>query len=125
MAALPAPAKARRAAATVGASTAVIGTALIGAPTSVGARVWIAAPSSARVLGAVDLALVPGLVAGRPRWPWMAARVVANLATAGWYQRIGRGTPGQRGPRVVAAALVAVSITDLAVVAALWRDERG
>lgn len=125
MATLPAPAKARRAAATVGASTAVVGAALFGAPASVGARVWIAKPSSARVLGAVDLAMVPGLVAGRPRWPWMAARVIANLGTAGWYQRIGNDTPGQRGPKVVAAALVAVSIPDLAVVAALWRDERG
>lgn len=125
MATLPAPAKARRAAATIGVSTGVIGAALFSAPVSVGARVWIASPSSARVLGAVDLVMVPGLVAGRPRWPWMAARVIANLATAAWYQRIGHATPGRPGPKVVAAALVAASITDLPVVAALWGDERG
>jgi len=119
------PVDPRRAAAGVGAFTAVIGALLLAAPATVGRRVWIAEPAHARLLGAVDLALVPGLLAGRPRAPWMAARVIANLGTAAWYRRIARAMPGQRGPRVVVAALLAVSVVDLRFVMALHRDERG
>ena len=54
-----------------------------------------------RLLGAADLVLVPGLLAGRPRWPWMAARAALNLAQAGWLAgaAAGDGRSGARARR--------------------------
>ncbi|MEO7449172.1 MAG: hypothetical protein ABI336_12940 [Humibacillus sp.] len=63
---------------------------------------------AARVIGALDLALVPGLLGGRPRWPWLAARAAANVLTATTLLRTS-------APRVVpvAAVLSALTIGDV------------
>ena len=37
-----------------------------------------------RALGVSDLVLVPGLLWGRPRWPWMVGRAALNLAQAAY-----------------------------------------
>ncbi|MEV0703333.1 hypothetical protein AB0I53_36210 [Saccharopolyspora sp. NPDC050389] len=41
----------------------------------------------ARTVGIVDLALTPGLLRGRPRWPWMAGRTALNLVIANHYRK--------------------------------------
>lgn len=109
----------------VGLLTAAIGVALLAAPEAVGGRAWLTDPRVARAVGAVDLALAPGLIAGRPRSPWMAARVAANLGTAALFGRIARGSDAPVGPAVVAGALLVVSAVDVAVVRALRDEERG
>lgn len=58
----------------------------------------------ARLIGAVDLALSPGLVLGRPRWPWAAVRILANVLTAGLALRRSRTTPA--APRAHRAAIL-------------------
>ena len=64
---------------TAGLSTLVIGAALLVAPGRVGPLGGITDARNARAVGLVDLALSPGLLGGTPRWPWLAARTVANV----------------------------------------------
>ena len=54
----------------------------------------------------VDLALSPGLLVGNPRWPWLAARTLANVATAAVV------APGGWSGRVTAASLLALTAVD-------------
>lgn len=91
---------------TAGLATLVIGSALLVAPQRVGPLAGIHDARSARVIGLVDLSLSPGLLAGTPRWPWLAARTVANVVTA---TAVARG--GWAG-RATAAALVALTAVD-------------
>jgi hypothetical protein len=91
---------------TAGLATLVIGAALVVAPRRVGPLGGIRDPRTARAIGIVDLALSPGLLAGTPRWPWLAARTVANVATA---TVVARG--GWTG-RATAASLLALTAVD-------------
>ena len=74
-----------------------------------------------RIVGAADLALVPGLLLGRPRWPWMAARAALNLAQAGWLATAAGRAESPRLARGSAAALAALTLIDAPVAAALRR----
>ena len=74
--------RAERRAVAIGVITAVAGGALVRAPGRAGAVVGIADTRLARLVGVADLSLVPGLIAGHPRWPWLAARAAFNLPTA-------------------------------------------
>jgi hypothetical protein len=94
------------AARTAGVATLVIGSALVLAPRRVGPLVGIGDPRTARAAGLLDLTLSPGLLVGAPRWPWLAARAVANVATAAV---TGRG--GWSG-RATAASLMALTAVD-------------
>ena len=38
-----------------------------------------------RLVGLADLALVPGLLRGEPRWPWMVGRAALNLGQAAYF----------------------------------------
>ena len=40
--------------------------------------------AAVRAIGASDLVLVPGLLRGHPRWPWMIGRAALNLAVAAY-----------------------------------------
>ena len=42
-----------------------------------------------RLVGLSDLVLVPGLLRGEPRWPWMAARAALNLMDAAYLRLVG------------------------------------
>ena len=81
----------------------------------------IADPFAARLVGLADLALVPGLLRGRPRWPWLAARAGLNVAIIGY--AVGTARRNRRA-QVAAAALVAATFSDLSALAALWGSER-
>ncbi len=63
----------------VGAAAALIGGALVASPGRFGPWIALTDVGAARSVGLADLALVPGLLAGCPRWPWMAARAARNL----------------------------------------------
>lgn len=107
------PLAAQRAAVTVGAATLLIGGALLTAPGRLGPLVGLSSPASTRVVGALDLALVPGLLAGRPRWPWLAARAALNVATAAYtlYQARDSVTHTTRS-RAFALTLLAATVAD-------------
>jgi hypothetical protein len=107
---------AERAAVRVGVITTVIGGVLAVAPARVGPLTGLADPRAARVIGLADLALVPGLIRGRPRWTWLAARAGLNLVIVGY-----AATAAQRNRRalVASAALVAATVSDLRVMSAL------
>lgn len=108
-----------RAATTVGFATLIIGAALIAAPDRLGRLVRIENhPQGLRVIGLADLALVPGLVRGRPRWPWMAGRAGLNLLFAGWFLRLAR-REGSVGAKIGALAMVLLTMADSNVVLAL------
>ncbi|HSF35451.1 MAG TPA: hypothetical protein VLA70_05010 [Nocardioides sp.] len=91
---------------TAGLATLVIGSALVVAPGRVGPLGGLRDARTARLVGLVDLALSPGLIAGTPRWPWLAARTVANVATAAVVAR------GGWSGRATAASLLAVTALD-------------
>lgn len=82
-------------------------------------------PRVARAAGIADLALVPGLWAGRPRWPWMAARAVLNVAFAAQLARVARaGGDDATVAKAGAATLLGLTVVDGACAAALRAEGR-
>jgi hypothetical protein len=114
-------AQATRAATGVGLITAVIGAAIALAPARAGQLMRIDDENGLRAIGVADLALVPGLLAGTPRWPWMAARAALNLAMAAYLLDRAREQNAAR-PRAAAAALGALTVGDSRVAWALRRN---
>lgn len=97
----------------VGIVTLVAGTALTARPAQTGRLLRMGDhPSIARAIGLSDLALVPGLLAGRAKWPWMAARAALNLVIAVHYRRVAAEPGGPAGANAVAAALVGLTVID-------------
>jgi hypothetical protein len=75
----------QRAATGVGLTTLVIGAALVAAPNGAARLLRLGEhPGGMRAVGLADLALVPGLVRGKPQWPWMAGRGALNLLIAAY-----------------------------------------
>ena len=104
----------------VGLATTLIGGALAAAPAGPAGFLRLSSPLGARVIGIADLALVPGLIAGRPRWPWMAGRAALNVAIAAYLLREARLAGGDGGRlRVAAIALLALTVGDVQVTRAL------
>lgn len=95
-------------------ATLATGTALVLAPGRVGWLTGLDDARTARLFGVADLTLVPGLLVGRPRWPWMAARAVLNLPMAVVLVRSPR-----RSAKINALSLVLVSVRDLQTALAL------
>ena len=79
-------------------------------------------PVALRAIGAADLALVPGLLAGRRRLPWMAARAGLNVAIAAYCVSIAR-SEGNIGPKIAASAMVLATAADVRTILALRRGE--
>lgn len=104
------PAQVRHAPTAVGAITLGIGAALLADPHRAGAPLGLE-PGPARVIGLADLALVPGLLRGRPRWPWMVARAALNVAIASHFARVVRRTDASRG-LAAAGALTGLTVAD-------------
>jgi hypothetical protein len=109
--------RAERAAVGAGVATLFIGAGLALAPGRVGPVLGLVEPTGARAVGVADLALVPGLIAGRPRWPWMAARAGLNIAIVAYAHKLHR----QGAPRAGAAAraLLGITVVDTAAVVTL------
>jgi hypothetical protein len=114
---------ARRSAAIVGLTTLPIGVAILIAPERVGRALRLGDhPSALRAIGVADLALVPGLLAGRRRLPWMAARAGLNVAIAAYCVRLA-GSEGNVGPKIAASAMVLATVADARTILALRRGE--
>jgi hypothetical protein len=120
------PDTARRSATRVGLITLPIGIALVAAPARAGRLLSAGDHRTAlRVIGALDLALVPGLLAGRRRWPWLSARAGLNLVIAAYCLRLVR-RENAAGAKLGAVVMVAATVADSRVIAALRRgDEYG
>jgi hypothetical protein len=69
----------------VGCVTLAAGVALVAAPRLATGPLGLDGQETAmRAIGASDLVLVPGLLRGNPRWPWMVGRAALNLAVAAY-----------------------------------------
>jgi hypothetical protein len=111
----------RYAATFVGAFTAVAGVAMLALPERTGALIGVPDAGHTRLLGVVDLALVPGLLAGRPRWPWLAARAVTNLGMAAFV--LARGDRSANRARAFVAGLCVATAGDTRATIALRSEE--
>jgi hypothetical protein len=94
----------------VGSVTLATGVALVAAPRLLTGPLGLEGQDAAvRAIGAADLVLVPGLLRGAPRWPWMVSRAALNLAMAAYLlgaaPQSGRAQGG-------AATLFALTVVD-------------
>jgi hypothetical protein len=101
-----------------GVVTTATGSALVVAPERFGPLMGLTDPAMTRAIGMADLALAPGLIVGRPHWPWLAGRAVVKLVIIGHLLRLAADA---RLPRTVAAGLAAASVGDLRASAARRR----
>ncbi|MFC7487648.1 hypothetical protein ACOCJ7_16095 [Knoellia sp. CPCC 206453] len=108
-----------RSASAVGWVTLPIGLALVAAPARIGRVLALGDhPAALRAIGALDLALVPGLLVGRHRRPWLVARVALNLGIAAYCAGLVR-SERSKGAMVGVAAMVAASVADSRTIADL------
>jgi hypothetical protein len=112
---------AERAAVRIGLITTAIGSVLTFAPARVGPKIGLTDLRATRVVGLTDLALAPGLLRGRPRWPWLSARAGLNFVIVGYALTTARHS---RRSQIVAAGLVVATVSDLRAVLALRRADR-
>ena len=106
----------------VGCVTLAAGVALVAAPGRVGAAVGLTGrDAELRAVGAADLALVPGLLLGRPRWPWMAGRAALNLAQAAYFAGVAGRSSSPGVVRATAGALAGLTAVDGPTALALRR----
>ena len=77
-----------------------------------------------RAIGAADLALVPGLLRGRPHWPWMAARAALNVAQAACVRQLARRAEQPERAQAAAGVLLGLTLPDGATAVALRRSRR-
>ena len=115
---------ATRAAAFAGVASGLVGAALLARPGQIGPLLGLTRRREAQAVGALDLTLAPGSLFGRSQWPWMAARALANVATAIPCAARDDEHRGRRG-RNAAMALVALTAADAKVVLDLRRQAAG
>lgn len=76
-------------------------------------------PELATVVGLTDLVVGSGILRGRRRWPWMAARAALNLALAGCYATEASRAGGDSRARAGTIAMVSLTVVDTALTLAL------
>jgi hypothetical protein len=104
---------------TVGYVTTATGVALVLAPGVAARQMGLAGQEGPlRLIGAADLVLVPGLLRGKPRWPWMIARAGMNLAMAAYFLGVGGKS---REARVTGYVLMGLTVVDCATGVTLSR----
>ena len=108
--------------------------ALVGVITLAAGTVLAAAPQLAtkplglegqetpmRLVGLADLALVPGLLHGEPRWPWMFGRAALNLGQAAYFHGVADRSSSPQVVRAIGSGLAALTLADGATGLALRR----
>ena len=97
----------------VGCVTLVAGTALVVSPRVLTGRLGLEGQDAAvRALGVSDLVLVPGLLWGRPRWPWMIGRAALNVAQAAYLHGVAPQSSSPELAKRGAAVLVGLTAVD-------------
>jgi hypothetical protein len=110
-------------AAIAGWATLAIGAALVVAPHRTSRPLGLEGEETAvRLLGVADLVLVPGLLRGTPRWPWMTARAALNVGDAVYLLRAASRSSSPAKPRAGAAIMAALTALDGATAYQLRRD---
>jgi hypothetical protein len=108
----------------VGVTTLVIGIVLLVAPSKASHLLRLGDhPAALRIIGASDLALVPGLLAGRHRSRWMTARAGFNVAIAAYCLWLVRREKSI-GAGVGAIAMLAATFADSRTIATLRSGRR-
>jgi hypothetical protein len=106
-----------------GYATLVIGAALLAAPRLMTRPLGLDGQEAAvRAIGVSDLVLVPGLLRGTPRWPWMAARAAFNLGDAAYLHRVAPRSASPTAVRAGAAVMAGLTALDGATALALRRS---
>jgi hypothetical protein len=77
--------------------------------------------AAVRAIGVSDLVLVPGLLAGRPRWPWMVARAAFDVPVAAWLHAVAGRSSSPKALEVAAGLLAGLVVVDGATALALHR----
>jgi hypothetical protein len=96
-----------------GSVTLVTGVALAAAPRILTRRLGLEGHDAAvRAIGAADLVLVPGLLRGEPRWPWMVGRAALNLAMAAYLMSAGKQSSSPGVANAGAGALLGLTVVD-------------
>lgn len=111
---------ANRSAVLVGCGSAAIGAAALLAPKWINELLGMSNDLAMRALGVADLVLVPGLIGGRQRWRWIAARAALNVAIVGVFLRSRSGASTPSRPLAAAVGLAIVTVGDLRVGRALY-----
>jgi hypothetical protein len=94
-------------------ATLAIGATLIVAPRRTTGPLGLDGQEAAvRALGVSDLVLVPGLLRGNPRWPWMTARAAFNLGDAAYLLWAAPRSSSPAKVRAGAAVMVALTAID-------------
>ena len=96
-----------------GYATLVIGAALVVAPRRTTGPLGLDGHETAvRAIGVSDLVLVPGLLRGNPRWPWMMARAAFNLGDAVYLARAASRSSSPAKVWAGAAVMAALTVID-------------
>ena len=101
-----------RAAQVIGWGSAAIGATLLVAPEAANRLLQIEGKRTMQLIALADLALAPGLIAGRSRRRWVIARGALNLAIAALLVQRGHAA-GTRRPFTAAVVLGAVTVGDM------------
>jgi hypothetical protein len=100
-----------------------IGAALLAAPRLVTGPLGLEGQEAAvRAIGVSDLVLVPGLLRGSPRWPWMLARAAFNLGDAAYLHRTAPQSASPQAMKAGAGVMLALTAIDGATALALRRS---
>lgn len=106
----------------VGCVTLVVGAVAVAAPGRVTGALGLQGQDTAmRAVGAADLVLVPGLLRGTPRWPWMVGRAALNLAQAAYVQAVAPQSSSPGALQSGAGVLAGLTVVDAATALALRR----
>ncbi|HYH90513.1 MAG TPA: hypothetical protein VEX67_14850 [Solirubrobacteraceae bacterium] len=106
----------------VGCVTLAAGTALVAAPGTLTGPLGLEGQDAAvRAIGVSDLVLVPGLLRGRPRWPWMIGRAALNLAVAAYLHGVAEQSSSPELAKGGAGVFVGLTVMDGATGLALRR----
>lgn len=108
----------------VGCVTLAAGAGLLAAPGPAARRLGLdeREHTALRAVGAADLVLVPGLLRGDPRWPWMIARAALNLAQAAYLLGAAERSSSPGAPKAGAAMLAGLTVADAATGLSLRRS---
>jgi hypothetical protein len=109
----------------VGSISLAAGALLVAAPQLVTRSYGLEGEETAvRLVGLADLALVPGLLAGRPRWPWMIGRAAVNLAQAAYLRSVAAQSSSPGVVRGIGTGLACLTLVDAPTGLLLRRDGR-
>lgn len=94
-------------------ATLVAGAALLIAPRRTTGPLGLEGQETAiRLIGVSDLVLVPGLLRGTPRWPWMTARAAFNVGDTAYLAWAARRSSSPAKVWAGAAVMAALVVID-------------